>query len=53
MVYLINNKGVVKFCDEPEEFDMSRTARVAVTMKATGETRTVEIKPGDFKLLEF
>ena len=53
LVYLINNKGVVKFCDEPEEFDMSRTARVAVTMKATGETRTVEIKPGDFKLLEF
>ena len=53
LVYLINNKGVVKFCDEPEEFDMSRTARVAVTMKATGETRTVEINPGDFKLLEF
>ena len=32
---------------------VSRTARVAVTMKATGETRSVEIRPGDFHLLEF
>lgn len=53
LVYLINNKGVIKFCDEPEEYDLSKTARVAVTHKATGETRTVEIRPGDFRLLEF
>ena len=53
LVYLINNKGVVKFCDEPEEFDMSKTAHVVVTAKSTGERREVDIAPGDFKLLEF
>ena len=30
----------MKFSDEPEEFDMSKTAKVTVTMKATGKTRT-------------
>ena len=53
LVYLVNNKGVVKFSDEPEEYDMAKTAKVSVTMKATGETRTVEVRPGDFRLLEF
>ena len=53
LVALVNNKGVVKFVDEPEEFDLSKTANVTVTLKATGETRTVSVKPGDFALLEF
>ena len=53
LVYLINNKGVIKFCDEPEEFDMSKTAHVIVTVKGTGERREVDIAPGDFKLCSF
>ena len=53
LVYVFNNRGVVKFCDEPEEFDMSKTAHVVVTVKSTGERREVDIAPGDFKLLEF
>ena len=53
LVYLINNTGVIKFSDEPEEYDLSKTARVTVRRKATGETRTAEIRPGDFGLMEF
>ena len=53
LVYLVNNKGVVKFSDEPEEFDMSKTAHVVVTVKGTGERREVDIAPGDFKLCCF
>ena len=53
LVWLINNKGVRKFVDEPEELDMSKTATVKVTCKATGETRTVQVKPGDYASVEF
>lgn len=52
LVWLINNKGVIKFCDEPEEFNMARTAHVTVCVKSTGECRTADIKPGDFCLME-
>ena len=53
LVYLINNKGVIKYCDEPEEYDSARTVKVTVVLKASGERRTVEVKPGDFALVEF
>ncbi len=53
LVHLVNNKGVIKFCDEPEEYDLSKTVKVTVTCKATGEKREAEIKPGDFRLMEF
>ena len=53
LVWLINNKGVRKFVNEPEEFDMSKTATVKVTCKATGEIRTVQVKPGDYASVEF
>ena len=51
LVSLINNKGVVKYCDEPEEFDGTKVAHVTVTVKATGETFERDVKPGDFCLL--
>ncbi|MBO5750787.1 MAG: hypothetical protein J6R80_00090 [Kiritimatiellae bacterium] len=53
LVYLINNKGVIKFSDEKEEYNLAKTALVKVLYKATGEERVVEIAPGDFKLLEY
>ena len=53
LVYLINNKGVKSYFGEVEEFIKERIAKVTVRCKASGETRTVEVKPGDFKLLEF
>lgn len=53
LVYLINNKGVVKFADEPESFDAARTAHVTVTLNASGERQSVDVAPGDFALLTF
>ena len=50
LVWMINNKGVVKFCDEPEEFRPERTAHVVATVKATGEKFEADIAPGDFEL---
>jgi uncharacterized Zn finger protein len=44
---------VKSYFGEVEEFIKERTAKVTVRCKASGETRTVEVKPGDFKLLEF
>ena len=52
LVWMINNKGVVKFSDEPEEFRKERTAHVVATVKATGEKFEADIAPGDFKLWE-
>ena len=52
LVWMINNKGVVKFSDEPEEFRPERTAHVVATVKASGEKFEADIAPGDFKLLE-
>ena len=52
LVWMINNKGVVKFSDEPEEFRKERTAHVVATFKATGEKFEADIAPGDFKLWE-
>ena len=52
LVWLVNNKGVVKFSDEPEEFRLERTAHVVVTVKATGEKFMADVAPGDFKLWE-
>ena len=52
LVWLVNNKGVVKFSDEPEEFRLERTAHVVVTVKATGEKFVADVAPGDFKLWE-
>ena len=53
LLYLINNKGVIKFSDEPEEYNLAKTAKVTVRCKASGETRLAEIRPGDFALMEF
>ena len=50
LVYLINNKGVIKFVDEPEEFVPEKTAHVTITVKATGERLVYDVKPGDFAL---
>ena len=39
LVYVFNNKGVVKFCDEPEEFDMSKTSKVTIDARRLGAVR--------------
>lgn len=51
LLYLINNRGVVKFVDTPEEIDVKKTARVTVKEKATGRTFVRDIAPGDFALV--
>jgi len=51
LVYLINNRGVVKFSDEPETFDRSRTAGVSVTSVATGVRFETSVAPGGVVLL--
>lgn len=51
LVYLINNRGVIKFVDEPEDLDATRTVHVTVTEKATGRTFVRDIAPGDFALV--
>jgi len=52
-VWMMNNKGIVKFGGEPEEFDFSETAHVTVVNKLTGEAKSVEIEPGETAFLEF
>ena len=46
LVWLINNKGVTKFAGEEERLDPAAAAKVTVTLKATGERRTVTVAPG-------
>ena len=53
LVWLINNRGVTKFLTEPEELDLGQTSTVTITLKATGERRTVAVKPGDWTTVEF
>ena len=52
LVWLINNKGVEKFSNEPERYDLSQTAEVKVTNKATGKTVVVKVRPGGYELVE-
>ena len=53
LVWLINNKGVAKFAGEPESLDPGATAEVRVTLRTTGETRTVSVGPGDWATVTF
>ena len=52
LVWLLNNKGVKKFLTEPEELDLSKTATVRITDKATGRVYTSTVKPGDWAAVE-
>lgn len=52
LLWLMNNKGVIHYANEPEEFDFSKTARVKATSRFTGETYTADVKPGEWKLIE-
>ena len=47
LVYLFNNKGVVKFSDEPEEFDLSKTSTVTVDARRLGEVRFTDAVTGE------
>ena len=53
LVWIFNNKGVRKFCYEPEDIDLSKTATVTVTCRETGEKKTVVVKPGDYAVVRF
>jgi hypothetical protein len=48
LVWLINNKGVVKFAGEPEELDPKAASTVKVTFKATGKVYEKTIAPGGY-----
>ena len=67
LVWLFNNKGVVKFADEPERLDSSKTAYVTIDFKGSppDAVRDVEtgelfpggeihllVKPGGWRLLQ-
>ena len=48
LVWLINNKGVVKFAGEPEELDPKAASTVKVTHKATGKVYEKTVAPGGY-----
>lgn len=52
LVWLMNNKGVIHYANEPEEFDLTKTAEVRVTFKPTGKVHTATVKPGEWKLVK-
>ena len=52
LVWLMNNKGVIHYANEPEEFDLTKTAEVKVTYKPTGKVYTATVKPGEWKLVK-
>ena len=52
LVWLMNNKGVIHYANEPEEFDLTKTAEVKVTFKPTGRVYTATVKPGEWKLVK-
>jgi hypothetical protein len=51
LIWIFNNDGVEKYCDEPERFDMSKTTAATVTCR--GRTTETKIPPGGIKLLEW
>ena len=51
LVWLMNNKGVVHYANEPEEFDANATAEVRLTFKPTGTTGAATVEPGAWKLV--
>ncbi len=52
LVWLINNKGVVKFAGEPEELDPKAASTVKVTHKATGKVYEKTVAPGGYGWIE-
>ena len=52
LLWLINNKGVTHFTNDPEEYDASGTAHVKATFKPTGKAYSVDVGPGEWKLVE-
>jgi len=44
LVYLINNKGVIKFTNRAQTFDMSKTARVEVSLKDIRAAAITELR---------
>ena len=48
LVWLINNKGVVKFAGEPEELDPKAASTVRVTFKTTGRVYEKTVAPGGY-----
>ena len=51
LVWMFNNKGVVKFVDEPEQLDESMTA--AVTVRCRGREKSVAVEPGGIAYVRF
>lgn len=49
LVWIFNNNGVEKYCDDPERFDMTKISRVRLT--CSGKTLDVEVQPGGVKLV--
>ena len=54
LFWAINNNGVEKFSNEPERYDLSKTAHVKAVFapSAGGNTIEFDLKPGEWKLVE-
>ena len=58
LVYLFNNKGIIKFADKPATFDKSKTAEVTIdlkgikaqTVRKLGATEKQKLKNNSFKV---
>ena len=51
LVWIFNNNGVEKYCDEPEKLDESKTSHVELSR--AGKTLAVDVPPGGIKLVEW
>lgn len=49
LVWIFNNNGVEKYCDEPERFDMTKTSRVRLS--CSGKNLDIEVPPGGIRLV--
>ena len=52
LVWLMNNRGVTKFAQEPEVLDPKATSRVKVTLKSTGKTCEIDVPAGQVRTIE-
>jgi len=51
LLWLVNNNGVTKYSDSPEEYDEAKTAHVKATFVPTGKVYETTVGPGGWKLV--
>lgn len=52
LVWCFNNRGVIKYSDEPETFDMTKTAKVEIEFlpRFGGARTSFELRPGEYRV---